>query len=315
MTADSPLVSVVMTSFNGLPYIGEAVASVLAQTYDNWELVISDDGSTDGSREWLRSLDDPRIRTFFRETNLGYVPNKNFAHAQARGELVTQLDHDDTSKPERLTRQVAALQAHGVPICGCGFERLRADGTVAYEVGLERDEILRSPPEGEYPFWFPSLMVRRSVLEQVGPFNSYFAFGDDLYWTVLANERFPILCLADRLYGYRETPGSMTAVLDRPDKIVTVAVLAELLRQRRERGFDWLAEKRFDLLSEFEASVRADRHYLAEQFRIQSLRASGAGNVPAAWAVLARSLQLKPANKAAWGTLSLLLKRAWRASR
>ena len=312
MVSDSPLVSVVMTSFNGMPYIREAVGSVIAQTYGNWELVISDDGSTDGSREWLQDLSDPRVRTFFQETNLGYVANKNFAHAQARGELLTQLDHDDTSKPERLARQVAALQAHGVAICGCGFERLRDDGSVAYEVGPDSDELLSSPPTGEYPFWFPSLMVRRSVFEEVGPFHTFFPFGDDLYWTIRANERFPILCLAERLYGYRNTTGSMTSVLDRPDKIATVAVLGELVRQRRESGSDWLAQNRLDLLGEFEASVLADRSYMAEQFRVQALRASNSGNSPAAWRVLARSLRLKPASRASWGTLSVLVRRAWR---
>ena len=119
--SDEPLVSVLMCTYNGRDFIEAAVADIVNQTYPNWELIVSDDGSADGTREWLQQLGDDRIRVFLQPRNLGYVRNKNFALAQAKGALITQQDQDDRSSPERLERQVTALQEHGLEIAACGF--------------------------------------------------------------------------------------------------------------------------------------------------------------------------------------------------
>ena len=103
-------VSIIMCSYNGEEFIERAIESVLAQTYTNWELIICDDQSKDRSMALIEQYtSDPRIRLIQQPQNLGYVRNKNFGFSQATGELLTQLDSDDTSPPERIAKQVQVL--------------------------------------------------------------------------------------------------------------------------------------------------------------------------------------------------------------
>ncbi|MDB5845344.1 MAG: glycosyltransferase family 2 protein [Polaromonas sp.] len=88
-------ISVLMPVYNGIPFISEAVESVLAQEFQDWELVISDNGSRDGTRQYLRTLSDPRIRIYEQPLNLGIMGNLNFLLAQARAPIAKLLGHDD----------------------------------------------------------------------------------------------------------------------------------------------------------------------------------------------------------------------------
>lgn len=108
----TPKVSVVTTVYNGGPYADRAIPSILAQTFEDFEWILVDDGSTDGTPEILRDLArrDPRVRVFS-PGRLGLVPAANFGLAQARGEYVARQDFDDRSYPERLRLQVDILDA------------------------------------------------------------------------------------------------------------------------------------------------------------------------------------------------------------
>jgi glycosyltransferase involved in cell wall biosynthesis len=97
-----------MPVYNGMPYITEAVESVLAQDEQNWELVISDNGSTDATRAYLGTLQDPRIRVHLQSANLGIFGNMNFLLAQAQASIAKILCADDTLLPSALA-QVAAF--------------------------------------------------------------------------------------------------------------------------------------------------------------------------------------------------------------
>ncbi len=109
----TPRVSVVTTVYNGEPYFDRAIPGILGQTFEDFEFILVDDGSTDGSLERLRELAarDPRVR-IFAPGRLGAAAAYNFGVAQARGEYVARQDFDDRSYPERLALQVALLDAH-----------------------------------------------------------------------------------------------------------------------------------------------------------------------------------------------------------
>jgi Glycosyl transferase family 2 len=107
----TPRVTVLLAVHDGEPYVHDAVASVLAQTYRDFELLIVDDASTDSTVATIERLDDPRIRLLRNERNLGQVPALNRGLREARGELVARIDADDVSLPMRLERQVAAFDA------------------------------------------------------------------------------------------------------------------------------------------------------------------------------------------------------------
>ena len=110
MTSPTPLVTVGMAVYNGEEYIREAIASVQAETFTDWELLAVNDCSPDGSADIIRELSDPRIRLVENESNLGLVGVRNLIMDQARGSYVAWLDQDDLTYPERLASQVGFLE-------------------------------------------------------------------------------------------------------------------------------------------------------------------------------------------------------------
>src|SRR5579864_9295071 len=110
--ASSPLVSVIMPAYNAAAHIAEAIRSVVAQTYTNWELVVVDDGSTDGTGAIVAGLDLPTEKLhYIAQANAGDGAARNRAITEARGELIAFLDSDDIWEPARLERQIAVIAA------------------------------------------------------------------------------------------------------------------------------------------------------------------------------------------------------------
>src|SRR5258708_7569819 len=109
---NSPLISVIMPVYNAAPFVREAVESILAQTLGDFELIMIDDASTDGSPEILARFTDPRCRLLTNANNLGAAETKNRGIAEARGEFLAFLDADDVATPQRLARQLEWLRAH-----------------------------------------------------------------------------------------------------------------------------------------------------------------------------------------------------------
>lgn len=123
-----PTVSVILNCYNHEQYVAEAIESVLGQRFADFELILIDNGSTDGSRAVLERYDDPRIRRFFHDTNEPISKRLNEGVAAARGEFVAVLYSDDWMLPDKLERQVALFaglsEDHGVAYCpAMGFNQ------------------------------------------------------------------------------------------------------------------------------------------------------------------------------------------------
>ena len=106
-----PLVSVIMPSFNARKTLPRATASLVAQTYEDWECIFVDDGSTDGSCDWMREFADPRFRCFRNSANQGRGAARQLGLEQAHGEYVCMLDADDWYYPQKLRRQIDCIEA------------------------------------------------------------------------------------------------------------------------------------------------------------------------------------------------------------
>lgn len=107
---DFGLVSIVMPNYNCAPYIRGTVESVLAQNYENWELLFVDDCSTDNSLEIIRGFSDARIQILSTETNSGAARARNMAIAAARGKYIAFLDSDDLWLPDKLSKQLSFME-------------------------------------------------------------------------------------------------------------------------------------------------------------------------------------------------------------
>ena len=126
---NKPLVSVVMPLYNAEKYVGEAVESVLSQSYTNFELIIVNDASTDKSVAQVKRIVDRRIVIIENEKNLGIVASRNRGLALAKGKYIAVLDSDDIALPNRLEKQEAFLEANPeYGICGSYYHVINGNG-------------------------------------------------------------------------------------------------------------------------------------------------------------------------------------------
>jgi glycosyltransferase involved in cell wall biosynthesis len=202
-------VSILMPVFNGLPYIRQAVESVLNQTFGNWQCVIVNDGSTDGTADFLASLDDPRFLTLHQE-NGGISAAVNHGLAHCVGRYIARMDADDISLPTRLAEQVAYLDAHGdvavvgaqvVPIGECGAGS-------SLKLPVAHDEIMSALLAGRHAMAHSSVMMRASALREIG---GYWAlpFGEEYDLMLRVGETAKLANLDRVLLHYRVHQASM----------------------------------------------------------------------------------------------------------
>jgi glycosyltransferase involved in cell wall biosynthesis len=163
-----PLVTVLMSTYNDASYLAESVESVLGQTFGDFEFLIVDDGSTDGTRDVLGAVHDPRVRVRRNAENLGLTRSLNLGLDAASGQFVARMDADDVCFPERLARQVEFLQSRpDVGIVGCSRELVDERGRfVAHASAAEDDSRIRWKCLLGNPFAHPTVMLRRDVLDR-----------------------------------------------------------------------------------------------------------------------------------------------------
>ena len=200
-SSDRPLVSVMIGVYNGAPYLGEAIESVLAQTHEPIELIVVDDGSTDGSGEIAEAY-GPRLRCI-RQQRGGMAAARNSAAAVASGEFFAFLDADDRFPPEKLERQLEIFEQD--PELDVVY------GHVTEFLSPDLDEQARAllrAPNHDLPWPTPNLMlVRREAFFRVGLFSTALRVGIGVDWHARSNELGlkssvpPIVVLERRLHA------------------------------------------------------------------------------------------------------------------
>lgn len=145
---NSPHVSVIIPCYNAQPYLARTVASVQGQSFDDWEILIADDRSTDGSLALAQHLaaEDPRIRVLVAEENGGAARARNRAMHAAQGQYIAFLDADDCWRPEKLARQIAFMQSTGAALSYTEFVRHFAEGSTRHVTlpnSVDRKTLLR----------------------------------------------------------------------------------------------------------------------------------------------------------------------------
>ncbi len=216
-----PKVSILLTCYNHLAYLPAAYDGILGQTFRDYEIIAIDDGSTDGTREWLSARTEP-IKLIFNEKNLGTYGSLNLALAQASGDYVAILNDDDLWAPLKLERQLALFEAH--PKVGLAH----TDGKFINGAG----EVVEGSPLG---FEFPrtetgnvllsliyankiiasAVLVKRQCFNELGGFNeNYFGSGDWEMWMRVA-EKHEIGFVPEPLTFYRVHGENASHKLDR----------------------------------------------------------------------------------------------------
>lgn len=211
----TPSISVVLPAYNHAGYVGAAIDSVLAQTWQDFELIVIDDASTDATWEVISEFDDARLRVRRNAANLGAHATLNLAIGEARGDQVAILNSDDLFAPDRLERCRAALAAAGADLLGSGITLIDAAGDEIREhwwLDAYRELLRRHRESGD---WVATLLAgnvlittsnfffRRTLWEDIGGFSDYRYVHDyDFLLRVLAAGK-RLALIEDGLLRYR----------------------------------------------------------------------------------------------------------------
>jgi glycosyltransferase involved in cell wall biosynthesis len=214
------LISVVLPVYNGLPYLIESIATILAQDIE-FELIISDDMSRDGSADVVRGLSDPRIRVLTNETNAGIFGNLNRCVEAAQGQLIQFFSQDDLMKSGYVASQMRCLKnnpnaglVYGAPdyidqkglLIASDYE----DATPEY---IDRDLYLWIASHyGALPPSISSIMIPRKTFDVIGLFNPNYRVAGDIEFYNRVSECFPILRNPEVLHTVR-SHSRMTSAL------------------------------------------------------------------------------------------------------
>lgn len=203
-----PKVSIIISTYNGIRYIGQTIESVRSQTYANWELIIIDDGSNDNTCEVITSIKDERIH-LCKAGRIGINGRiKNIGLSRSSGELIAFIDHDDLWAPTKLEKQVAALKQYpeaGFSLTG-GYNFKGKGEPVNHfykeQEGVKFDHIFLSFFRSEIAAWTQALLVRKQCIDIAGRFSETGLFADPAFIASLASH-FKAIILYEPLVYHR----------------------------------------------------------------------------------------------------------------
>lgn len=232
-----PAVTVLIPVFNAGAMLQEAVASILAQDFTDFECLVINDGSTDGAFDALRTWSDSRLRLVDNPGNLGLITTLNRGLELARAPLLARMDADDVALPQRLTRQVAAFAADPeLALLGSWALQIDTHGQAAghMRTPASPDGIVRAIL-GNNTFIHPSVMARTAVLRELGGYPSGALHAEDYALWLKVVARFKTDNLPEALLKYRIHAGQVSQT-----KLVAQRAMALRLQTAAREEFDRL---------------------------------------------------------------------------
>ena len=208
-----PEISVIMPVKNVHAFVAEAIDSILKQTFENFELLIIDDGSEDGTPEYVEKYRDNRVK-LFRRPSLGTVYQLNYGLAAASGRFVARHDGDDFSHPDRFLRQIEFMKDHeDVAVVSTAMDLIDENGNYFKTLRYSREPSL-DDMMNKCCISHPAAMWRSEIHEIIGgydeAFNKNCCEDYDLWLRIL--EHYKIIVMDEVLYVKREHPASSIAV-------------------------------------------------------------------------------------------------------
>lgn len=210
-------ISILLSNYNGEKYLEQAIESVLGQTYGDFEFIIVDDASTDGSRAIIDKYYDERIVRHYSDKNRNLAYSLNIAIELAKGEYIARIDSDDIWEADKLEKQIAYMEKN--PECGACFTKVNLIGADSKNVNEEYSDLFRLFNEAEnmtqkewlrYFFYtgnrlcHSSVLIRRSVLDDAGEkYNIAYVGAEDYELWMRLVRKHPIHIMEEQLVRYR----------------------------------------------------------------------------------------------------------------
>lgn len=236
-----PKVSVVMAVKNGKPFIEEAIESILNQTFRDFEFIIIDDYSTDGTLEYLESIHDTRIKILTNKENIGLTRSLNKSIRLANGEYIARLDADDLAYPERLKKQIEYLEKHpDVGLLASYCNVINESGDILNNGG----HLCTSPEKISAMFLVDnylascSVMFRKKIFDTVGGYPEKYRYAQDYaLWTQFALYS-KVAKLNEWLVAWRERPDGLTEMKRDKQAYCAAQISVEYMRAK----MPWLSQ-------------------------------------------------------------------------
>jgi glycosyltransferase involved in cell wall biosynthesis len=229
---ESPVVSVIIPVFNYDRYLAEAIESVLGQTYQNLEVIVVDDGSTDRSGEVAKSFAGRGVK-YCHQVNAGIGPARNTGVELARGDFLAFLDADDRWPLEKTERQLAAFESDP-ELEMCFGQAVQLQNGSEWEAGVKENKL---PEAGLVPGMVPgTMLIKRAAFDSVGKFQGGLKVGEFIDWYARAVElQIRSLVLPD-LFLWRRIHDSNQGVRERQSVTDYARVLKAKLDRKRMMG-------------------------------------------------------------------------------
>ncbi|WP_410772551.1 glycosyltransferase family 2 protein [Fontibacillus sp. BL9] len=204
-----PRASIIMPVYNNADFVMEAVDSMLGQTYKDFELILIDDGSTDGSASLISRITDYRVRRIYHQKNQGLVSTLNEGLGLATGEYIVRMDSDDISMPNRLERQVSFMDQN--PDIGLSAAAFASSGAERPKVNPANHEEIKTWLLFHCCICHPLVIMRNDLVQRLGVrYDSNYPHAEDYeLWNRLAFET-KVANLPDNLLFYRQHSGQVS---------------------------------------------------------------------------------------------------------
>lgn len=250
-----PSITVIIPCYQRSDVLRRAIASVLAQTETDFEVVVGDDGSTEDLRAVADSFGDPRVRVARREVNGGISAGRNVARTIARGRLISYLDSDDEWHPDHLAVQLTAMAAAKPPVSAVStaFEMRYPSGRIDVRIPVQHEDLLERTVRGVDLSAGSTMMVRTAALDDIGKWPEDIPRNEDYDW---------FLRMAEKGHELRVVP-EVTVTIHADDRsALDREALARSHRLILERHVPELAG-RPDLVRHLKAKLHEERAWAA----------------------------------------------------
>jgi len=234
----SPRISVIMSAYNRDDYLKEAVDSILDQTFSDFEFIIINDGSSDGTHDILKNYKDSRLR-IFEQQNMGLTKSLNKGITFSNGEYIARQDADDVSLSERFEKQVRFLDERSdIALLGTAAIRINHNGKELDIVRYPEDDgTIRNRLLEFNPFWHTSVMMRKKCLDETGIYREISDSVDDYDLWLRISEKYKLANLSEPLVKYRLEINSIT-VTNIEEQLMKRDFVRALALERKEKGTD-----------------------------------------------------------------------------
>lgn len=226
-----PLISCIIPTFNSEKYLADTIKSILAQTYRPIEVIIADDGSSDGTKSVAEQFGHQVL--FYSQATKGPAATRNFGLSRAKGEFVAFLDGDDLWHEEKLVRQMTRFQENPDLDISVTHAKLFWPESLADEKAQYADHPRANGIPG---YATTTLLARRSVFDKIGIFDTQFWFGDATDWFMRANESgMTMELLPDVLTYHRMHESNLTRRRKEDSREEFLKIVKQSLDRRRKK--------------------------------------------------------------------------------